>query len=161
MPPDTNADVLRAHGLLVLADWAENILIAPRYARQSQYWASVLSAPEIPEFAEWPMEGARGLDFDMDDDADEDEADVPLLVPVFPATPAVVSLNTKKNYPPPVPWQTRAKAEMRPNQPTTGGRSRVHFVLMGIYKCHSGVVFLLARVRTRLRASPSHSELRA
>ena len=161
MNPHTNSEVLRRHGLLVLADWAENILIAPRYARQSQYWASVLSAPEIPEFAEWPMEGAHRLNFDMDDDADEDEADVPLLVPVFPATPAVVSLNTKKNYPPPVPWQTRAKAEMRPNQPTTGGRSRVHFVLMGIYKCHSGVVFLLARVRTRLRASPSHSELRA
>ena len=70
-------------------------------------------------------------------------------------------VNTKKNYPPPVPWQTRAKAEVRPNQPTTGGRSRVHFVLMAIYKCNSGVVFLLARVRTRLRASPSHSELRA
>ena len=44
MPPDTNADVLRRHGLDVLACWCENILIAPRYARQSQYWASVLSA---------------------------------------------------------------------------------------------------------------------
>ena len=70
MPPDTNADVLRRHGLMVLADWAENALIAPRYARQSQYWASVLSEPEIPEFAEWPMEGARGLEFDIDDEAD-------------------------------------------------------------------------------------------
>ena len=73
--------------------------------------------------------GRAGLDFDMDDEADEAEADVPLLVPVFPATPAVVSLNTKKNYPPPVPWQTRANTEMRPNHPTTGGRSRVQFLL--------------------------------
>ena len=54
MAPETDADVLRRHGLDVLADWAENILIAPRYARQSQYWASVLSAPEMREFAEWP-----------------------------------------------------------------------------------------------------------
>ena len=44
-----------------MADWAENALIAPQYARQSQYWAAVLWEPEIPEFAEWPMEGARGL----------------------------------------------------------------------------------------------------
>ena len=29
MPPGTNADVLRRHGLMVLADWAENALIAP------------------------------------------------------------------------------------------------------------------------------------
>ena len=73
MQNETNADVLRRHGLLVLADWAENALIAPRYLAQSQYWASVLWEPEIPDFAEWDMEGARGLDFDMDDDADEDE----------------------------------------------------------------------------------------
>ena len=39
----------------VLADWAENVLIAPAYARQSQYWASVLSLPVIPDFAEWDM----------------------------------------------------------------------------------------------------------
>ena len=106
MPPDTNADVLRRHGLMILADWAENAFIAPRYARQSQYWASVLWEPAIPEFAEWPMEGARGFEFDIDNDADDAKADVPLLVPVLPATSAVVSLNTKKNYPPPMPWQT-------------------------------------------------------
>ena len=81
---------------MILADWAENALIAPQYARQSAYWASVLCEPEIPEFAEWPMEGARGFEFDIDDDADDAEADVPLLVPVLPATPAVVSLNTCK-----------------------------------------------------------------
>ena len=43
---------------MILADWAENSLIAPQYARQSAYWASVLCEPEIPEFAEWPMEDA-------------------------------------------------------------------------------------------------------
>ena len=146
---------------MILADWAENALIAPQYARQSAYWASVLCEPEIPEFAEWPMEGARGFEFEADHDAELPEADLPFLFPLIGVTAAVVSLNTQTNYPPPVPWQTRANTEMRPNHPTTGGRSRVHFVLMGIYKCHSGVVFLLARVRTRLRASPSHSELRA
>ena len=34
MPPGTDADFLRRHGLHMLADWAENILIAPAYARQ-------------------------------------------------------------------------------------------------------------------------------
>ena len=68
MAPDTNADVLRRHGLMILADWAENALIAPQYARQSAYWASVLCEPEIPEFAEWPMEGARGFEFEAEDD---------------------------------------------------------------------------------------------
>ena len=125
----TNADVLRAHGLLVLADWAENALIAPKYARQSQYWASVLWEPEIPEFAEWPMEGARGLEFDAEDEAELPEADLPLLVPVFGAIPAVVLLNTSKISAPPACLPTRANTEMRPNHPTTGGRSRVHFLL--------------------------------
>ena len=68
MPPATNADVLRRHGLTILADWAENALIAPQYARQSAYWASVLCEPEIPEFAEWPMEGARGFEFEAEDE---------------------------------------------------------------------------------------------
>ena len=47
-------DVLRQHGLYDLADWAENPGLAPAYARQSAYWASVLSAPAMREFAEWP-----------------------------------------------------------------------------------------------------------
>ena len=115
---------------MVLADWAENALIAPRYAHQSQYWASVLSEPEIPEFAEWPMEGARGLEFDAEDEAELPEADLPLLVPVFPrAIPAVVFLNTSKISAPPVPLEMPPRAEMRPNHPTTRGRSRVHFLL--------------------------------
>ena len=64
MPPQTNADVLRRHGFLVLADWAENALIAPRYLHQSQYWASVLWEPEIPDFAEWDMDDAREFQYE-------------------------------------------------------------------------------------------------
>ena len=101
MPTETNADVLRRHGFLVLADWAENALIAPRYLAQSQYWASVLWEPEIPEFAEWPMEGARGWEFDAEDEAELPEADLPLLVPVFGTIPAVVFLNTSTSSAPP------------------------------------------------------------
>ena len=74
---------------MVLADWAENILIAPRYARQSQYWASVLSAPEIPEFAEWPMEDAREFQIEDEDEAELPEADLPFLFPVFGVAAAV------------------------------------------------------------------------
>ena len=44
-------DVLRQYGLYDLADWAENPGLAPAYARQSAYWASVLSAPAMREFA--------------------------------------------------------------------------------------------------------------
>ena len=129
MPTETDADVLRRHGLLVLADWAENALIAPRYARQSQFWASVLSEPEIPEFAEWPMEGAREFQFDAEDEAELPEADLPFLFPLFGVAAAVVCRNTPKISPPPVPWEMPPRAEMRPNHPTTGGRSRVHFLL--------------------------------
>ena len=161
MPPDTNADVLRRHGLMVLADWAENILIAPRYAHQSQYWASVLSAPKMREFAEWPMEGAREFEFEAEDEAELPEADLPFLFPLFGVAAAVVCRNTAKISPPPVPWEMPPRAEMRPNHPTTGDRSRVHLLLNGTWKCFPGVCFAIARVRTRLRASPSHSELRA
>ena len=66
---------------MILADWAENALIAPRYARQSQYWASVLSAPEMREFAEWPMEGARGFEFEPE----LPFGDVPAVFPFVPA----------------------------------------------------------------------------
>ena len=114
MTQPTNADVLRAHGLLVLADWAENALIAPKYARQSQFWASVLCEPEIPEFAEWPMEGARGLEFDAEDEAELPEADLPLLVPVFGTIPAVVFLNTSTSSAPPACLPTRANTGIRP-----------------------------------------------
>jgi len=132
MPTETNADVLRRHGFLVLADWAENALIAPRYLAQSQYWASVLWEPEIPEFAEWPMEGARGLEFDAEDEAELPEADLPFLFPVFGVAAAVSRRNTTKIPPPPVPLEMPPRAEMRPNHPTTGDRSRDHFLLDSI-----------------------------
>ena len=90
MAPDTNADVLRRHGLTILADWAENALIAPQYARQSAYWASVLCEPEIPEFAEWPMEGARGFEFEAEDEAELPEADLPFLFPLIGVVAAVL-----------------------------------------------------------------------
>ena len=76
---------------MVLVDWAENALIAPQYARQSAYWASVFCEPEIPEFAEWPMEDARGFEFDIDDDADDAEADLPFLFPLIGVAAAVLS----------------------------------------------------------------------
>ena len=129
MPPDTNADVLRRHGLMVLAHWAENALIAPRYAHQSQFWASVLSEPEIPEFAEWPMEGARGLEFDAEDEAELPEADLPFLFPLFGVAAAVVCRNTPKISPPPVPWEMPPRAELRPDEPALGGGAGGHFLL--------------------------------
>ena len=91
MDSDTDADVLRRHGLTILADWAENALIAPQYARQSAYWASVLCEPEIPEFAEWPMEGARGFEFEAEDEAELPEADLPFLFPLIGVAAAVLS----------------------------------------------------------------------
>ena len=114
---------------MILADWAENALIAPQYARQSAYWASVLCEPEIPEFAEWPMEGARGFEFEAEDEAELPEADLPFLFPLIGVAAAVVCVNTKKNYPPPVPWQTRANTEMRPNEPALRGGTGGCFVL--------------------------------
>ena len=52
-------DVLTSYGLYDPADWAENPAFAPQYAAQSAYWASVLSAPAMREFAEWPCPEAR------------------------------------------------------------------------------------------------------
>ena len=129
MPPDTDADVLRRHGLHVLADWAENILIAPAYARQSQYWASVLSAPVIPDFAEWDMNDAREFQFDAEDEAELPEAELPFLFPLFGVAAAVVCRNTAKISPPPVPWEMPPHAELRPDEPVLGGGAGVHFLL--------------------------------
>ena len=114
---------------MVLADWAENILIAPRYARQSQYWASVLSAPEIPEFAEWPIEGAREFQFNPEPDPELPEPDLPFLFPVFGVAAAVSRRNTTKIPPPPVPWEMPPRAELRPDEPALGGGAGVHFLL--------------------------------
>jgi len=129
MPAQTNADVLRAHGFDELADWAENPVLAPDYARQSQYWASVLLAPVYRDFAEWEPRDAREFQFDPEPDPELPEADLPFLFPLFGVAAAVVCRNTPKISPPPVPWEMPPRAEMRPNHPTTGDRSRVHFLL--------------------------------
>ena len=131
MPQDSNVHVLRHHGFDELADWAENPVLAPDYARQSQYWASVLLAPVYRDFAEWEPRDAREFQFDAEDEAELPEADLPFLFPLIGVAAAVVCVNTKKNYPPPVPWQTRPHAQLRPNHYTTGGHSRVNSVLNG------------------------------
>ena len=161
MAQGSNVQVLRHHGFDELADWAENPVLAPDYARQSQYWASVLLAPVYRDFAEWEPRDAREFQFDAEDEAELPEADLPFLFPLFGVAAAVVCRNTPKISPPPVPWEMPPRAEMRPNHPTTGDRSRVHLLLNGTWKCFPGVCFAIARVRTRLWASPSHSKLRA
>ena len=60
----TPHDVLTSYGLYELADWAENLGLAPAYARVSAYWASVLSAPAMRNFAEWEMREAREFKFE-------------------------------------------------------------------------------------------------
>ena len=94
---------------MVLADWAENILTAPRYARQSQYWASVLSAPEMREFAEWPMEGARhgGFEFEPELPFGDVPAVFPSVQAVFGEIPAVLCVHKHKTSPPPTCTQAR------------------------------------------------------
>ena len=161
MPAQTNANVLRAHGFDELADWAENPVLAPDYAQQSQYWSSVLLAPVYRDWAEWEPRHARDFQFDPEPDPELPEPDLPFLFPVFAAAAAVSRRNTTKIPPPPVPLEMPPRAEMRPNHPTTGDRSRVHLLLNGTWKCFPGVCFAIERVRSRLRASPSHSELRA
>ena len=131
MPPDTNADVLRHHGFDELADWAENPVLAPDYARQSQYWSSVLLAPVYRDWAEWEPRHAREFEDEDEDEAELPEADLPFLFPLFGVAAAVVCRNTPKISPPPVPWEMPPRAEMRSNHPTTGGRSRVYFLFGG------------------------------
>ena len=107
MPLDTNADVLRRHGLMVLADWAENILIAPRYARQSQYWASVLWPPVIPDFAEWEPRDAREFEFEPELPFGDVPAVFPFVPAVFVDIPAVLCVHKHKTSAPPTCTQTR------------------------------------------------------
>ena len=61
MPPQTNADVLRRHGIVKPACCLCRLCEARRYVTQPAYWASVLCEPEIPDFAEWDMDHARGF----------------------------------------------------------------------------------------------------
>ena len=107
MPHETNVQLLRRHGLMILADWAENALIAPQYARQSAYWASVLCEPEIPEFAEWPMEGARGLQNEPELPFGDVPAVFPFVQAVFGEIPAVLCVHKHKTSPPPTCTQAR------------------------------------------------------
>ena len=125
MPPDTDADVLRRHGLHVLADWAENILIAPAYARQSQYWASVLSPPVIPDFAEWGMMDAREFEFEAEDEAELPDADLPLLTDIFVDLRHRRFLNTAKNSAPPAPLGMRPCRMYRAIYPSTGAHTDI------------------------------------
>ena len=80
-----------------------------------------------PDFAEWDMRDAREFEFEA-----EDEADLPVLFPLFGVAAAVVCLNTAKNSPPPVPREMRPCRIYGTNQPTTGGRAGHHFLLNGI-----------------------------
>ena len=91
MPQDSNVHVLRHHGFDELADWAENPVLAPDYARQSQYWASVLLAPVYRDFAEWEPRDAREFQFDAEDEAELPEADLPFLFPLIGVAAAVLS----------------------------------------------------------------------
>ena len=113
---------------MVLADWAGNALIAPRYARQSQYWASVLWEPEIPEFAEWPMEGARGFQNEPELPFGDAPAVFPFVPAVFADIPALLCVHKHKFSAPPACLPTRANTEMRPNEPALWGDTGVCFV---------------------------------
>ena len=102
----------------MLADWAENIVIAPAYARQSQYWALVLSAPVIPDFAEWEPRDAREFKFEAEAEAELPEADLPVLPAVFANISCSRFLNTAQNSPSPVPQEMRPSAyTAQTNQP--------------------------------------------
>ena len=121
MPPDTDADVLRRHGLHVLADWAENILIAPAYARQSQYWASVLSPPVIPDFAEWDMNDAREFEFEPELPFGDVPAVFPFVPAVFVDIHVVLCLHKDKISAPPTCTQTRRDGHFLPGSPVSTG----------------------------------------
>ena len=66
-----------------LADWAENPVLAPDYAWQSQYWYLVLLAPVYRDWAEWEPRDARDFQFDPEPDPELPEPDLPFLFPLF------------------------------------------------------------------------------
>jgi len=132
MPQDSNVHVLRHHGFDEMADWAENPVLAPDYAQQSQYWYSVLLAPVYRDWAEWEPRHAREFEDEDEDEAELPEADLPFLFPLFGVAAAVVCRNTSKISPPPVPSEMPPRAELRPNHPSTGDRARDHFLLDSI-----------------------------
>ena len=83
------------------------------------------------DFQQPEFDPAREFEFDPEPDPELPEADLPVLRDIFVDYPAVVCLNTRTILAPPACLPTRANTEMRPNQPTTGGRPRVHFLLNG------------------------------
>ena len=92
---------------MVLADWAENILTAPRYTRQAQYWASVLSAPVLPDFAEWDTNNAREFQFEPELPFGDVPAVFSFVPAVFADIPAVLCVHKHKILAPPTCTQTR------------------------------------------------------
>ena len=107
--PASPHDVLRQHGLHDLADWAEHLGLAPDYTQVSVYWASVLSAPAMREFAEWPCEGVREFEFEPELPFSDVPAVTvfPFVPAVFMDIPAVLCLNKDKISAPPMCTQTR------------------------------------------------------
>jgi hypothetical protein len=81
--PASDTDALRRHGLHELVDRAENPVLAPAYARQSQYWLSVLGEPVIPDFQQPELGSAREFEFDPEANAELPDADLPLLTDIF------------------------------------------------------------------------------
>ena len=107
MDVHTNADVLRRHGIVKPACCLCRLCEARRYVTQPAYWASVLCEPEIPEFAEWPMEGARGFQNEPELPFGDVPAVFPFVPAVFVGIPAVLCLHKDKISAPPTCTQTR------------------------------------------------------
>ena len=125
MPPDTDVQVLRRHGLHELADWAENPVLAPAYARQSQYWLSVLGEPAIPDFEQPEFDPARDFEFDPEADAELPDADLPFLFPLFGDIPAVACLDKDRISAPLAPLVMQACRLYRAIYPSTGAHTHI------------------------------------
>ena len=128
MDVHTNADVLRRHGIVKPACCLCRLCEARRYVTQPAYWASVLCEPEIPEFAEWPMEGARGFQNEPELPFGDAPAVFPFVPAVFADIPALLCVHKHKFSAPPACLPTRANTEMRPNEPALRGGTGVCFV---------------------------------
>ena len=125
MPPVTDVQVLRRHGLCGLADWAENPVLAPAYARQSQYWLSVLGEPAIPDFEQPEFDPARDFEFDPEADAELPDADLPFLTGMVVDLRNRRFLNTDCDWAPPAPLVMRACRLYRAIYPSTGAHTHI------------------------------------
>ena len=157
-PMATGHDILRLHRLIQHADFLETSAIHPRYETQAAYFARVPSTGRPVALLQVPCQVSRGS-FHIAEQLSGVMWAVALSQghgkrPYF-ALASVINKFAAADV-----HRNAAQAEMCPNHFTTRGRYRVHSVLIGTHGCHWGVVFLIARVRTRLWASPSHSELR-